>query len=143
ILPDAERGVPVAPPVHQPRRGVPQDRGVAREVPHRAPAFGARLPHTEGVRGDVSGLSCTETRGTLQGGNRGDGAEQLTQRLDGAATERECQSKRSYANSERGRDLNREHGRGRADQRAVAQALFEKILETQPSDPVEVRARSL
>src|SRR5262249_52407303 len=66
LLPNAERGVPLASPVHQPRRGLRRDRGVAREVPQRAPALGARLSHPEGVRGAVSGLICTETRGTLQ-----------------------------------------------------------------------------
>src|SRR5206468_5766510 len=54
----------------QPGPGLRGDRDVAREVPHRAAAFGARLSHTEGVRRDVSGVSCTETRGTLHARQR-------------------------------------------------------------------------
>src|SRR5262245_26285829 len=65
VLPDADRGVPLASPVHRPQRRLRRDRGVPREVPPRATALGARVSHAEGVRGDTS-ASCTETRGTLQ-----------------------------------------------------------------------------
>src|SRR5262249_13866429 len=63
-----EGGVSVALPLHESGSSVSGDRGMARQVPHRAPALGARLPHPEGVCRDVSGLSRTETRGTLQVG---------------------------------------------------------------------------
>ena len=64
LLFDAEAGVRVAPAFREPRPRLPRDRRVARPVRCRPAPLGAGLSHTEGISGETSGVSCTETRGT-------------------------------------------------------------------------------
>ena len=64
LLPDLEAGVRVAAAVPGPRSRLPRHRGLARPLSRRPAPLGARLSHAERVSGAISGLSCTETRGT-------------------------------------------------------------------------------
>src|SRR5260221_275232 len=64
LLPHAEARVRVAAALPRSRSCLPRRRGLARPLPHGPAALGARLPHAKRVSGAVSGLSCTETRGT-------------------------------------------------------------------------------
>ena len=55
-----------AAPVRGPRPRLPRRGGLARSL-SRGPAHtGARLSHAERIPGDISGLTCTGTRGTPQ-----------------------------------------------------------------------------
>src|SRR5262245_6695453 len=66
ILPDAEAGMRVAASLREPRPRVSGRGGVARSLRHRAAPLGARISDAEGVPREISGLRCTETRGTPQ-----------------------------------------------------------------------------